>query len=177
MADPNARSLRMLKTALEMEEEGTTFYQMAIATCENEIGREIFGQLRNDELVHIERIKAIYAQLEGGGHWDDAWLAHRVQREDVTPVFRGLAAKLGKEITTSTNDLEALKTGIELEDKSIEYYAEHLEAATDGHERRFLERMVKEEQGHRKVLSDMHAYLSDPSSWFAELERSGYDGA
>jgi rubrerythrin len=177
MATTNERSLGMLKTALEMEEKGKSFYQMAVATCENQVGREIFTTLMNDELVHTERIKAIYAQLEGGGHWDDAWLSFKIDHGDVKPVFRNLAAKLGKEITANTNDLDALKVGIEFEQKSVDYYAEHLSLTTDSHEKRFLERMVAEEKGHRSVLQDMHAYLSDPASWFAERERSGYDGA
>lgn len=56
-------AVEMLKTALEMEEKGFNFYEQTIKTCKNPLGTEIFTTLRNDELLHKDRIKAIYKSM------------------------------------------------------------------------------------------------------------------
>ena len=65
------RSLQMLAKALEMEQKGYSFYEKAIGQCTNDVGRDVFTKLRDDELIHIDRIKKIYAALEGGGQWEE----------------------------------------------------------------------------------------------------------
>ena len=82
------RSLKMLKTALDMEEKGMKFYEEAIAKCKNDLGREIFTTLRADEVVHVERIKAIYTSIEGKDRWTDEWTKFAPSHGALKPLFR-----------------------------------------------------------------------------------------
>lgn len=177
MAQGNERSLRMLSIALEMEIKGKAFYEKAIKTCGNPLGREIFSTLMQDEVIHVERIKSIYATVETGKGWDDAWTRFHADHAEVQPLFRELAVRHGANIKAETSDLEALEIGIDFERKSVEFYEQHATQATDPQEKRFIEKMIGEEKGHYAVLADLKYYLSDPTAWFAERERSGYDGA
>lgn len=177
MAQPNERTLKWLSTALEMERKGKAFYDKAITECKNEVGRELFATLAKDEVIHQERIKSIYMQIEGGKSWNDDWAKLNPERGELSKLFRGLAARQGANIRTDSNDIQALDVGIDLELRSIEFYEEHLKSAEDATERSFLERMVAEEKSHHSVLTDLRYYLTDPSSWFSEHERASYDGA
>jgi rubrerythrin len=177
MPKVNERALRMLAIALEMEQKGKAFYEKAIAESGNPLGREIFGTLRADEIVHVDRIKAIYSEVEGGGSFSDGWSRFKQAHAELTPIFRDLARRHGANITAATTDIEALDIGIDFERKSVSFYEEQIPRAEGESERRFLERMVAEEKGHEAVLVDMRQYLSNPSAWFAEHERSGLDGA
>ena len=69
----NEKALKMLSIALEMEEKGKQFYAKAVSSCENELAQKIFEQLRDDEDIHIDRIKKIYDNISGDGGWTDAW--------------------------------------------------------------------------------------------------------
>lgn len=177
MSNGNDRSLKMLATALDMEEKGKVFYETAVQNCKNELGREIFRTLIKDELVHMDRIRMIYGELQGAGKWTGSWKTKEVVHHDLKTFFKGLAKKYGTKIKAETTDIEALTVGIGFEEKSIKFYGEELQKASDPVEKAFIERMVGEEKGHFAVLVETKQFLSDPASYFLEKERAGYDGA
>lgn len=169
--------LEMLGTALEMEGKGMLFYENAIATCSNALGREIFTTLRNDEILHVKRIKEIYAGLSGGAVFGEKWREFKVDHKNLQVLFRELAYRHGKNITATTGDLQAIDVGLDFELKSVSFYMDRLPKAVDPMERRFVDAMVQEERTHFDTLADLKFYLTDPEQWFAEKEHSGYDGA
>jgi rubrerythrin len=177
MTEVTESSLEMVKTALEMEEKGKKFYQNALDKCADPLGKDIFTKLRDDEDVHIERIKEIYAALSGGQGWTEAWKSHHVDESGLKQVFRELAAQHGKKIGMTTDDVEALQVGLDFEQKSVDFYAEHAKRATDPLEKQFVERMVEEERGHHAALADIKFYIDNPEAWFEEKGRSLLDGA
>jgi len=83
MSNGSERSLEMLSTALEMEREGKTFYEEAVTTCQNELGREIFRMLMKDELLHMDRIGKIYQSLKGGKAWSGEWKSIEPDHKDL----------------------------------------------------------------------------------------------
>ena len=176
MTQANERALKMLSIALEMEEKGRRFYERAVSESGNDLGREIFARLRDDEIVHVDRIKAIYGSLEGGGEWSEEWKRMSPDHGDLGRIFRDLAKQHGPKIRAEADDVRVLNVGIELEAAAVDFYQEHLEKATDPAEREFCEKMIAEERGHHRVLSDMEQYLADPAAFFMELEHSGLDG-
>lgn len=172
----NAQAMKMLETAKEMERKGKAFYEKAIVACSNALGREIFTTLRDDEIIHLERIQRISESLAGGA-WNDDWVAAGEGHADLGPFFQDLARKAGSNIKAEASDLEALDVGIGFEQQSVTFYTQELARATAPLERQFLERMIAEEKGHFTVLTDMKFYLSNPAAYFAERERAGFDGA
>lgn len=171
-----AQAGEMLTAALEMERKGKAFYDRAIATCSNALGREVFTTLRDDEIVHLKRIEWIYKSASGG-IWREDWTKAGEGHAELALFFEELARRTGPRIGPKATDLEALEVGLRFEERSIQFYQRALSQASDLIERGFLERMVAEERSHFAVLTDMKSYLSDPASYFAEKERSSYDGA
>jgi rubrerythrin len=170
------RAKKMLSTALEMEERGKAFYERAVSTCRNDMGKEIFQTLMEDEDVHMIRIRSIYERLSGKQAWSEEWKKLKVKHADLGGLFRNIAKKHGPKIVADTSDLEALDTGIDFEMISVEFYEEQLKKATNSLEQEFIRKMVAEERGHHAALTDMKFYLSDPAGWFREKERGGLDG-
>jgi rubrerythrin len=169
------RSLKMLSTALEMEEKGRAFYERVVSTCTNSVGREMFKILLEDEKIHMDRIKTIYKSLSGSEVWC-AWDNLEAPHGNLAAIFRKMAKEHGSKITVGTDDLEALDIGIDFEARSVEFYEAQLQKATDKMETDFIKEMISEERSHYAALEDMKLYLSDPSSWFRERERGGLDG-
>lgn len=177
MSTGNERALGMLKTALEMEEEGGRFYEKAVAESENPLARDILQMLREDELVHVERIKQIYAALSGGGAWNEDWRQAPAPRRDLSQIFHDLATRQPPDTHPSAADIEALEVGLDFEAKSVSFYKKHLAQAEDPLEIAFLQALVAEEEAHFRVLDDLELYLTDPDSWFFQKEKGGLDGA
>ena len=169
------RSLKMLSTALEMEKKGRVFYQRAVSTCANSLGKEMFKTLLEDETVHMDRIRSIHESLSGKKVWGE-WKDFEISHDNLTAIFRKMAKEQGSKIDVETGDLEALDIGIDFEARSVEFYETQLQKATDKLEIGFLKEMILEEKGHYAALEDVKLYLSDPASWFREKERGGLDG-
>jgi rubrerythrin len=173
----NERALGMLKTALGMEEKGFAFYEKAVGETDNELGRNIFTMLKEDERVHVERIKKIFAGLTDGGAWNEDWKQVDTPQRDLGQMFRDMAEKHGKTIKAETGDLDALQVGIDFEARAVAFYKEHKAGATDPLETEFVDEMIAEEEIHHELLTDMKFYLEDPDAWFREKEGSHVDGA
>ena len=170
----------VFETALKMEQRGYEHYQKFIVTCQNELGRELFTSLRDDELVHIERIKKIHQAVLGGAkRWepefdvDDA----KTTPETLDGMFHGMYARHGSKVTASTGDLEALDIGIDFELRAVKFYEEHLPHCTSDVERQFTLRMIDEERFHHKALVDTQLFLTNPDGWYRESEKGHLDGA
>lgn len=175
----NARETRlhsMLKTALEMEERGFEFYKQAVETCRDEAARELFRTLQMDEVVHMKRIRTLFAAIEGGEPWTEEWRSVQVERVALDQMFREIAKKQGTEVRPDTADVEAVDVGIDFEAKAVRFYEERLGEAEGPDERRFLEAMIGEERSHYQALQDTRLYLTDPAAWFAANEGGHVDG-
>lgn len=177
MTDGKEVSLEMLNTALEMEKKGIAFYEEALSKCNNDVGREIYTMLKDDEKVHIERIMKIYSSLEDGRDWMEEWKGRKLSHGDLNKLFVDLTKRHGKDLTADAGDIDALGVGVDFELTAVDFYLKHLDKSEDPKEREFLELMVKEERSHFKILDDMRLYLTDPEAWFMEVEKSGLDGA
>jgi rubrerythrin len=175
MTDHNEKLLKMLSTALEMEEKGTAFYKKAALECRNELGKKMFESLAADEIVHIERIKEIFSSLESTQKMDSKWEGFKSRGQNMEAFFRDFTARNKTNVKADSSDVKALDVGIDLEQKAIRHYEGALPGATDGLERRFVEKMIAEERKHFKLLSDAKFYLTDPDGYFTETEHHNLD--
>jgi len=174
------RVMAMCATALEMEERGRRFYEDAASRCRNPAGRDMFRILKEQEVVHIRRIKRIYEAVQTGEGFpevsDPAEFASA--SEALEALFKGLAARHEAPAgSPDPSDLEAVETGIDLEQSAIAFYEGRRPQALDPKELTFIDLMIREEKGHHRTLNDMRFYLTDPAGWFREREHGGLDGA
>jgi len=167
--------LDMLAAALDMEQKGKAFYDEAAAGCVSKLGQQIFLHLAADEVVHLDRLKRIFASLKEREAWTEDWTALKMAHEDFGVFYHTLLTTHGKDVTPVASELNALTVGIDLERKSIAYYEDHLAHAKDEKVRTFLKRMIAEERGHLAALSDLKLYLTDPEEWSFEMERRDPD--
>jgi len=162
-------------TAVEMEEKGKAFYEKAVSSCEQGLGKEIFIMLRDDELKHIQRIREIENALDKDQDLESVCRIDEEQ-DDLKKVFRDIAAKHQKEKPCSSM-VKSLQTGIDFELALVSFYEEALKGAEEDLEKEFLRRMVAEEKAHYVLLSDLNFYYEDPEGWAMEKGGYGLDGA
>jgi len=173
----NKELKKMFSTALKMEEKGMAFYTRALEVCKNKLSLDIFKTLHDDEMIHISRIRKIYADVLAGRRFDDAWKTEKIEHADIGKIFKELAAEYGEVIGPTTKDVEAVDIGLDFELKSVTYYMGWLAGTENSEERSFLTAMVREEQGHHAALADLKFYLTDTAAWFREKEHLMVDGA
>lgn len=171
------KSMAMLATALEKEERGRDFYRNAVSKCSNQLGKDIFKSLMEEEGIHIKRVKMIYDSLHSGKTWSEEWKSLKGTNEKLDQLFRQRMVKLGPKVKADSGDLEALEVGLAMEQGAIDFYEDELRRAIDPLEQDFISCMIGEEHIHYAALADIKFYLSNPESWFVEHEHHVLDGA
>jgi rubrerythrin len=166
--------LQALKDAVRMELEGRQFYLEAAKKVQNPGVRQILEYLAESEKYHIDKFNEIYRDLEKDPAWTESMAAFNPPRHE--PYICVLAMTQADQETGGKDDLQALRTGIQMEDCSIEYYTKLARESRNPLARRFFMSVAHEERGHYLTLMDMHNYLTLPEDWFYVKQMSNVDG-
>ncbi|MGB7533725.1 MAG: ferritin family protein [Halobacteriota archaeon] len=161
--------LKALEIAMKLEEDGKKFYMDASKKATSAFVKDMFRSLAKDEDVHLEKVKEIYKKLKEEREWPKVVtsIGDEVKTKAVFP-------KDVKDLNMTEEDIsegvKVLGIGIEMEEKSIMFYNELAEKATDPFEVRFYLALAHEERGHYLSLWDYREYLEDPAGWFGMKE-------
>ncbi len=161
-----------LQLAIQMEREGKAFFLKAAGGAENPLAKKIFEELARQEDFHIERILAVYEQMKKEKPLKE-WIT---QVADVVKLDKVFQDSLQGKAQASENDLNALRFGLEIEDKSVKYYENLASHVPDTFEKRFYLTLSHEERAHYLRIMDSIEYISDPVGWFYTKQRSMVDG-
>jgi rubrerythrin len=170
------KSFEGLQTAIKFEEDGRAFFLAANGKTEEKFGKSIFLSLADAELDHIERIKAISESLSNLGDWPNTPSLFSPRRP-MKNIFEQAMEEIDRNVKPTTGELEAVKLGIQYEEKGLKLYTDLSNAAPHWLEKKFYTQLGNEERGHMLILKDVESYYADPVHWFSEKERSHWDGA
>lgn len=162
-----------LNKALEMEHRGRDYYLAAAKKAADDLARDFFNNLADQELYHIEAIKKIYAKLGD----DSCWLAggdHKDGGKDLNQLFLRLNKNQPK---VEADILAALDHGLKFETETAALYEQEIPRAECAAEKEFLTKMVGEERGHHQMLADMKLFYTDPEAWADKMDGGHLDGA
>jgi len=176
MENEQARTIEVLQLAVRMEVEGKEFYEQASQKSSNELAKDLFQYLANEEEIHRKKFEGIYDALKKGQNWPDVEPpSEKGQR--LKSLFSEATKAMGSEIAVAKSELEAIKIAMDMEIKSYNLYHSRSEESTIPMEKRFYETLAGEERGHHLALVDSYEYLSDPAGWFTKSEHWSLDGA
>ena len=60
-----------IKTAIQMEKDGYSFYKKAAAQTTSDMGKSIFESIANDELLHLEVFEKMFKDIVGKDEWNE----------------------------------------------------------------------------------------------------------
>jgi rubrerythrin len=167
--------LKALKDAVQMELEGRQFYLEAAKKVKSAGVRDILEYLAESEKYHIEKFNQIYRELEKDPAWTETMAAFSPPKHE--PYVCVMAMAKENQASGGADDLQALRTGIKMEECSIDYYTKLAKETNNPLARRFFMSVAHEERGHYLMLMDMHNYLSLPEDWFYVTQMGHVDGA
>ena len=75
------------------------------------------------------------------------------------------------------DDLKAIRTAIDFEEKGALHYAKLRDEVSDPKEKGFFDLLATIEREHFLSLKDTEEYLIDPASWYTKVEHHVLDGA
>jgi rubrerythrin len=165
---------KAIKTAIKLEDDGIDFYRKASEKTSHPFGKKMFLSFAEDEKRHLTVLKEILADLKFSDF--NRFFEEKTPREKIKTVFGEVKNEIKERIATNPDELEALKIGMDMESKSVEFYQGALGKTQDSYQEAFFRRLIEEEKEHYQLLQNTHSYLKDSGDWFLWEEKALLDG-
>jgi len=110
----------------------------------------MFLSFAEDEKRHLTILKEILSDLKFSDF--DRFFEEKNPREKIKTIFREVKSEIKERIAANPDELEALKIGMDMESKSVEFYQGALEKTQDSHQKAFFNRLIDEEKEHYEML-------------------------
>lgn len=175
MSQEQEATLSGLRTAIQMEIDGKEFYLKAGKASRNELGSKLMKQLAEEEDVHRRVFEKIYTDIKNKKNWPEHSFkpdgGHKLQT-----VFKAAMEKVDRNVNPMPGELDAVKTAIDMENKTLDFYRERSSRATYEAERQLYDSLAGEESGHQRALVDYYEFFQDPAQYFVKTEHTSVDG-
>lgn len=149
----------VIRAAMDVEKNGHRFYSSMVERTDNELVKELFGWLAQDEVEHLRRLKKLEEKFEDDMIWaDDEFLPYLNHFKD-SEIFP-TAERLDKVLAEADADLKVLDLAIEAEEKFSAYFrkAEANARTEDGKES--FAWLAAEEERHARIIRERRDQLS-----------------
>lgn len=165
-----------LRTAIEMEIKGYSFYQEIAGKTSNAITKNIFNTLAKDEVMHRNAIEQYYKSIEAEKELPalDSLISHQPQRN--RSIFSKSFDELSASLSEDADIIEAYNAAMKLEKSGYDFYEKVLNATDVQEVKDLFAFLLKEENQHYTLLSNSYDYLTRPQDAFDDEERPFFEG-
>ncbi len=175
MSQEQDATLAGLQISLKMEEDGKAFYSKAAKASGNKLGAQLFKNLAAEEDIHREVFKKIYNKIKDQKQWPDVTFTPD-HGQHLKTVFAAAMENMGKEYKPAQAEIDAVKTGMEMENKTLDFYRERSGKTTLDAEKQLYDSLAMQESEHFRVLQDYFEFLADPAGYYVRTEHTSVDG-
>ena len=93
----------------------------------------------------------------------------------LSTIFREMGEELKKKVNVNTNDIEAVRLALKIEEDGIRFYEKAVNDTADVKEREMYRFLAGEEKVHLGILKNTLGYLENTELWDAEDTGRIYD--
>ena len=134
--------------------------------------RDTFASLSKQEQRHVEILTEELRRLEKGMDWASLQdMKSSAPQSPKISVFREKGIKRLK-FNPEAGELEALKLGMDIEKKSMDYYRGAGAQSSDPNAREIFNWLVGEEGGHLTILTAEYEYRTKSGFYYDDMEFS-----
>lgn len=152
MAD-DIPALSVLRNAILMEMEGKDFFQRAAERMRHPRAKQMFASLVKQEQRHVEVLSAELDRISEGKDWASLEEARTATSVPRVSVFKDREIRNAIKLRKDAGELEVLKVGIAIEQKSIDYYRDAGTRSGEARAKEVFFWLVGEESGHLTILN------------------------
>jgi rubrerythrin len=163
MAMSAEESMKILKTAIEIEENGEATFKRLAQETHNENGKRMFERLAADEREHrrilLEQMNALTR--------DGSWRALEIPKtavEKVAPTIREKQQKTKG--AAALGEIDALNTALDLERKAAGFFRDKAEEVDAPEAKSLFIRLAEWEDAHFELIQAELDSLKNTGLWF-----------
>jgi len=155
--------IKALEIAINAEKQGLRTYQEFAYKTKDESGKNMFIRLAMDEFEHMSILEKQRESIQG----KECWLSVKLEKSDIEKLTPALKTKIQKiKGTEGLDQMSALRTALDLEDRAIKFYREQAQVSIDPKAKDMYERLVKMEQAHYELIQAEIDYIEKTGFWF-----------
>ena len=152
-----------IKTAIQMEKDGYSFYQRAAAQTSIDQGRGIFESIAEDELMHLEVFEKMFKDKIGKDEWTKLVESSK-KYADIKIFPKDLESIEGA--NPDTNEINALRMAMDSEREAIDYYTDIKEKTDDKEVIKILDKIIEQEKNHYLIIEGEFNHIQTTGYWF-----------
>jgi len=174
MNNLSSEIMNVIKESIKLEINGRSFFDHAAEVTSSELGKKMFRKLAQDEMGHINTFGQIFSSIIGSDDWKKFVAAE--ETKGPSHVIEELKARIAKEAKEKgAGELEAIRIGMELERKAIEFFERSSSRTTDPKTQRIFNKICDEERFHYDLLQAQYDNITNSGFWFdvAEFRMDG----
>ncbi len=175
MAIEQAKTLDALKIAIQMEIDGKEYYLKTSQKSDNKLGKELLKRLAAEEDIHRRKFTEIYKAVQSKKAWPSTNFKPDGGKR-LRTIFAEATDKMGSMVKAPASELDAVKTAMDMENKTYDFYKSQSQKVAYDAEKNYYEMIAAEEHEHHLILLDYYEYLKNPASWFVKKEHPSLDG-
>ena len=142
-------SLEILKSALLLEIRGKAFYKKAADSADNQVVKDFFNKMAEDEVSHVEILSEQYRAYKQNGKFKPRALDG--SQEKVAGAV--LTDELKQNIAAAGFESAAVSAAMGMEERAIKLYSQRAEEARDPEEKALYEWLAEWETEHLEYLA------------------------
>jgi len=152
----------LIREAIKLEINGRSFFDHAAVITHSELGKKMFRKLAHDEIGHLDTFSKLFSSVIGGEEWKK--FVKEEELRSKSSVIEELAATTDKE--ERAGELDALRIGMELERKAIDFFEKSAKEVSDPLAREIFNKICEEERLHYDLLQAEYDHLTKTGYWF-----------
>ncbi len=157
-----------IQLSVEFEHRSEDFYRSAIAQVKDEFGKKALQFLADDEIKHVEKIKAFNTALLSRDNFDLEAQCCSDLPERLSDFLDEVAANKSKDINEESSDIDVYDAALSMEKTGHEAYLKAFEDEKDPRVKKFFKFLADQETLHYKLLEESKRYLEDSSYYFED---------
>ncbi|MBM3293037.1 MAG: hypothetical protein FJY82_00780 [Candidatus Aminicenantes bacterium] len=159
------------REAVRLEIRGFEFFNQAAAITHNSLGQKMFRHLAQQEIHHLEAFRKLFQEVVSAEEWKKS-----VREEEASgrsAVIEDLVARMKK--AESQGEIEAIRIGMELELKAIDFFKRCAESGDDPAAKDIFLKIADEERFHYDLLQAQYDSVTGSGYWLdsAEFQMDG----
>lgn len=153
----------ILKTAVQVEENGFNTFTRFAKQTEHEHGKRVFQRLAQDELEHKGILESQLKNLSEGGSWQGIDIPQS-SVEKLLPKIRDKEQRTKGQ--SGLGELEALNTALDLEKKTAQFFRDQADKVVDPEAKKLFIRLAEWEDAHYELIMAELDSIKNTGLWF-----------
>jgi rubrerythrin len=156
----------LIEEAIKLEINGQAFFKRAADITHNELGKKMFHRLAEEEVKHLDTFSRLFSSVIKSDDWKK-----QVKKEELkgtSAVIEELAGRMKR--AEGQSEVEALRIGMELEQKAIDFFSQSAAAMSDPAGKEIFEKIADEERFHYDLLQAQHDSVTGSGFWLDSSE-------